>query len=1036
MAEDSAVTTDRGPIAWMVRNRVTPNLLMLVLLFGGLFATRSIKQEVFPEFDLDRVIVEVAYPGASPAEVEQGIVLSVEEAVRGLEGVKEIVATASEGRGLVSIELIQGSDHQKTFEDIRQQIDRVRTFPEDAEEPEMRLEGHRHEVLTMQIYGDASELVLRALAEQVRDRLLQHSGITQVDLIGVRDAEVQVEMSRDMLRAYSLTLGEVARRIAATSLDLPGGSLETAGGDVLLRMTERRDRAEEFAEIALVTTASGSVVRLGDVAAVREGFEDVDRFATYDGKPALGIGVFRVGNETPIGVSRSVHEVMGTIERELPPGIEIVIQRDSSEIYSQRLELLLRNALLGLALVLALLSIFLEFRLAFWVTMGIPTAFLGGLLLLPWLGTSINMITMFAFVIALGIVVDDAIVAGENIYEYRQRGMDFVEAAIQGARAITVPVSFSILTNIVAFLPLMFIPGFMGKIWGVIPIVVTTVFVISWGEALFILPSHLAHTKAGGGRGWGRALHDRQQAFSAAFSRFVEYRYGAFLDLALRNRYITVAIAVGLLLVVLAWAGSGRLGLILMPTVESDRAVVTAALPVGSPVTTITEVRDHLVEAGRRVAAAHGADQLVSGIFAIVNANTVEVNLYLTDPDVRPISTSMVTRFWRDEVGLLPGLESLRFEADRGGPGRGPGVTVELSHRTLDVLEQASARLAADLSAFGNVHDVDDGYTPGKAQLDFFVTPIGRSLGLTSERIARQVRDAFNGAEALRQQRGRSEVTVRVRLPEEERMSEHDLSRLTIRTPAGTDVPLFDVARFERGRAYRSLTRRNGRNTVTASGNVIPRRESNQVLTTLREEVLPALVRDFPGLSWSFEGRQAMFRESVQSLFAGLGVALVIIYVLLAIPFRSYSQPAIVMSAIPFGAFGAVIGHALMGYSLSVISFMGIVALSGVVVNDALVMIDYANARRRGGEGAREAIRSSGIRRFRPILLTTLTTFGGLAPMIFETSRQARFMIPMAISLGYGIVFATAITLLIVPCLYMILEDLLGCFRRRTEAFE
>jgi multidrug efflux pump subunit AcrB len=1015
-----------GPIAWMVHNRVSPNILMLVLLLGGLFFTSRVQQEVFPEFELDIATITVPYPGASPEEVERGIILAVEEAVRGLDGVEEVVSVASEALATINVEIMTSADDQKVFEEIRQAIDRITTFPDDAEEPVASLMSRRREVVLLQIHGDVAERVLREVAEQVRDRLLQDPGVTQVDLLGAREYEVHVEVDRETLRRYGLTLGEIARRIAATSVELPGGRIEARGGELLLRTSERSEWAAEFAAIPLVTTAGGGVLHLGDVARVDDDFEEVDRYATYDGKPSIGLAVYRIGDQTPMGVSAAVRAGMERIEPDLPAGIGYAIQADRSEIYQQRLDLLIRNALFGLVLVFGMLSLFLELRLAFWVTLGIPTAFLGSLLFLPLLGVSINMISLFAFIIALGIVVDDAIIAGENIYEYRQRGMGYLEASIRGARDVALPVGFSILTNIAAFFPLLLVPGVMGKIWGVIPLVVSTVFVLSWIEALFVLPSHLGHGREPGHRGWRGALHHRQQRFSAAFTRFIERYYGSLVDLSLRHRYATIAAGVAILVVVIAWAASGRLGFILMPKVESDEAVVTAVLPFGSSSRAVAAVRNQLVEAGQAVVDEGGGDDLAKGIFALVDENRIETVVYLTDPTIRPLSTIEFVERWRDRVGALPGLESIMFEADRGGAGRGPGITIELSHRDVAVLDRAGSSLAGALAEFGSTTDIDDGYTPGKPQIDLELRAAGRSLGLSTADVARQVRDFFYGAEALRQQRGRSEVKVLVHLPQEQRASEYDLEQLLVRTPGGRDVPLLEVAAVDRGRAYTTITRRDGRRTVTVTANVRPISETNRILATVEEQILPQLLRDHPGLTYSFEGSQAEMRDSVNSLIAGLGGALVVIYVLLAIPFRSYIQPAIVMMAIPFGIVGAVLGHQIMGYTLSVISLMGIVALCGVVVNDALVMIDYANGRREAGDDAYTAIRNSGVRRFRPIMLTTMTTFGGLAPMIFETSRQARFMIPMAISLGYGILFATAITLLLVPCLYMVVEDLRG----------
>ena len=631
-----------GSIAWMVRNRITPNLLMLVFLVGGFLMALRIKQEVFPEFDLNMVTAQVAYPGSSPEEVEQGIILAIEESIRALDGIKEITAIASEGMGMVRAEMEEGADTQRVYQDIKQEIDRIITFPEDAEEPEVSLLIMRREVLQIQIYGDASEWVIRELAEQVRDRLLQDPQITQVDLLGARRYEVAIEIDQHVLRTYGLTLDEVARRIRQTSIEIPGGTLETQGGDILLRVSERRDWAREFATIPLITTAEGAVLFLGDVAQIKDTFEEKDQYATYNGKRAVGLGVYRVGEQTPIGVSDAVRSAMSEIGRDLPPGINWVINRDRSDIYRQRLELLLKNAFLGLTLVVILLGLFLEFRLAFWVTMGIPISFLGCFLFLPIFDVTINMISMFAFIVSLGIVVDDAIVVGENIYEYRQQGMSFIRAAISGTQDVLLPVTFSILTNIVAFLPLCFIPGVMGKIWRVIPFVVITVFSISWIEALLILPCHLAHGKQRPDRA---SILGIVQNFSGnMLHQVINKIYMPFLDICIRFRVVTVAVSLAVLIIILGYVASGRIGIILMPRVESDVSFVTATLPYGSPLSKAEEVCQKLVTAADQTAKANGDKELVEGIFALIEENVVEVTVYLTDPDVRPISTTEMTQ--------------------------------------------------------------------------------------------------------------------------------------------------------------------------------------------------------------------------------------------------------------------------------------------------------------------------------------------------------------------------------------------------------
>ncbi len=1023
-------SNQRGLIAWLVYNRVTPNLLMIVLLLGGLYMTTKVKKEVFPAFELDTISIRVAYPGASPEEVEQGIILAIEEGIRGVDGIKEVNATAGEGSGRVVAELRDDATPQKVLQDVQQEVDRISTFPVDAEDPIVTLDAIKRQVLRLNIFGDVPERSLREVVEQVRDRLLQTKGISQVDIRGARDHEIEVAVTLEKLRKYNLTLAEIARTIDAASVEIPGGKLETEAGEVLLRVKDRRSWAAEFARIPIIIEKSGTIVHLEDIAEVRESFEDATRFATFNQQPAIQLYVYRVGDQTPIGVSEATYSAMEDIEVDLPPSVSWAISSDRSDIYKQRLELLLKNAFIGLILVLVLLGIFLEIKLAFWVTMGIPISFLGGMLFLPFFDISINMISMFAFIIALGIVVDDAIIAGENIYEYRQRGLNFVDAAIEGAKDVAIPITFSILTNIVAFLPLTFVPGVMGKVWRVIPIVVIVVFIISLIESLLILPAHLAHSRKRYGNRLTRTIGRWQQLFGRKVLQVIHRIYGPLLIEILRIRYFVVALLVAVLIVTVGYVKSGRISLILMPRVESDRAVVTATLPYGNPASEAIRVRNQLIQGLQKVASRNGQDELLESTYALIDSNVVTINGYLTDPAIRPISTAEVTNLWRQATGQIIGLQSLRYESDRGGPGSGASISVELSHREISVLDKASTVLAERLEEFSSIKDVDSGYTPGKIQLDMKLTEWGESLGLTTAEVGRQVRNAFQGGIALRQQRGNNEVTVRIRLPEEQRNSEFNVESFLLTTPAGTFVPLQEVATIERGRAYTSINRRDGRRAVTVSANVAPIGDSPVITASLNSEVLPKLAKSFPGLSYSYKGRQADRKESMGSLFQGFLFALGCIYFLLAIPFRSYVQPVVVMLAIPFGIIGAVFGHMIMDYHLSLMSMMGVVALSGVVVNDSLVLVDYANKQVSRGVTASQAIKDAGLRRFRPVLLTTLTTFGGLAPMIFETSRQARFMIPMAISLGFGIVFATVVTLVLVPCLYLIVDDMITLTRK------
>ncbi|BBD07106.1 efflux RND transporter permease subunit [Desulfovibrio ferrophilus] len=1012
----------KGPIAWMAGNSVASNLIMLICLIGGLIMATMIKQEVFPEFSEDQVSIRVAYSGASPEEVEQGIILAIEDAVQGLDGVDEIDSTASEGSASVTITAQEGADISKLTQDVKSEVDGISTFPDEAEDPVISENTHSREVVSLAVYGEQTELVLRDKADELRDMLLQSPDITIVEFKGVRDHEVHVEIAQAQLRRYGLTLEHVADTIAAAAVETPGGTIRTKGGDVLVRVKERRDWAWEFGRIPLISTEDGSQVLVQDIATVREDFEDSNNYAVYNGQTTVGLDVYRVGDQTPGQVSDATMNIVEQFKASAPEGLDVAVLRDMSDTFNQRAELLLKNAWMGLILVFILLALFLEIRVAFWVSLGIPISFLGAFLFLPSMDLSINMISMFAFIVALGIVVDDAIVVGENIHARREEGMPPLKAAIIGAKEMAMPVTFAVLTNVAAFAPLLFVPGVPGKIFRNIPIVVITVFLISLVESLFVLPAHMAHTKHSATHSTNR-LARWHTNFQKKFDAFVINRYGPLLRAALKYRYAVVAGGLALLLIVGAYAGSGRMGFTLFPKTESDLGYCEATLPYGSPASRLEEVRQYLTTVAEAVAIDNGGQALVKSVFSVVSDNTVSLRVYLTDADARPISTAAFINQWRQRSGEIPGLENLTFKSDKGGPGSDPAVNVELSHRNTETLNAAGQTLALELSKFGGASDIDDGSADGKQQLDFHMLPAGLAAGLTAADVASQVRSAFYGAKALAQQRGRNEITVRTLLPKAERATEYSLENMILRTPDGSEIPLTEAVSIERGRAYTQITRHQGRRTIEVTAEVQPTAQATLVLQSLKSDVLPRLMKSVPGLAWSFEGRQADMTESMQSLVVGLLLALLVVYALLAIPFGSYTQPLIIMVCIPFGVVGAILGHLLMGYALCIPSMFGIVALSGVVVNDSLVFINTANSNSEQGQNAFEAATAAGLTRFRPIMLTTLTTFFGLMPMLLETSRQARFMIPMAISLGFGILFATAITLCLVPSLYCILDD-------------
>lgn len=1047
MASEQQGTLSSGAVAWMARNPVAANLLMMFLLIGGLVMSCQVKQEVFPETELDMVSISVPYPGASPAEVEQGIILAVEEAVRGIDGVKRVVATASEGRASINAELTVDADKEKALADIKSGVDRITSLPKEAERPIVSLLTNRSEVLSVVVYGQQDLAVLRNLAEQARDQFLTDRRITQVDLAGAPPREISIEVPREQMRVHGLTLDAIAQKVTQTSLQMPGGGVKTATGEVLVRTNERRQDERGFADIPVVTGPAGTEIRLGDIARVRKEFAETDESASFDGLPAIMIRVYRIGEQKPLEVAAAVREQTEAVQAWLPEGVKIAQWRDMSEIYAQRVDLLMRNAAMGLVLVMVCLGLFLELRVAFWVTMGIPTSFMGALFLMPSLDVSINMITLFAFIVVLGMVVDDAIVVGENIYERTQRGEDYLEASIGGTGEVGVPVVFSVLTTVAAFSPLFFVPGFSGKLFSVIPVIVISVLLISLVESLFILPAHLGHMKPPKPNGIYAAIHRQQQKISRGLERFIVRFYTPVARAALRWRYLTLAIGAAMLIVAIGYMRAGLIGFRFFPAIDGDVVTAAVELPYGASVEQTKAIQKRLITAAQQLIEEHGGDRIKRGLFAQIasrgptfgpggagsqsgGGHLANVQVYFVASDLRDFESSGFAAEWRERVGPVPEAKSLNFNFNMG-PSAGRPVDIELSHTNDKVLEQAAEDVASALRTYSGVTDVENGVALGKPQLDLTLRPEAVGLGLSANDIARQVRGAFYGSEALRQQEGRNEVRVLVRLPDAERRSEHDIEELLIRTAQGGEIPLREAAEIKRGRSWPSIERADGRRIVHVTADIRQGETTpGLVLAKLTEEVLTPLPAKYPALTYGFGGENREQRESLGSLGTGAAMALMAIYMLLAIPFRSYVQPLIVMAAIPFGLVGALAGHVLLGLELSVMSMMGMVALSGVVVNDSLVLVDATNEFHKVQKMPHfEAVAAAGARRFRPILLTSITTFFGLMPMIMEPSVQARFLIPMAVSLGFGVMFATGITLLIVPSLYLAVEDVRNMFR-------
>ncbi|MFP4351889.1 MAG: efflux RND transporter permease subunit [Puniceicoccaceae bacterium] len=1038
-------------IAWFARNGVAANLLAIVLTAGGLLVSSGIKLELFPRFSLDTVLVAVPYPGAAPEDVEEGICLRIEEEIQDIQGIKKITSTASEGMGTVAAEVERGFPPEQILDRIKVRIDAIDNFPEEAEQPVVELPEIERDTITVAVYGDLDERTLKAIAERTRDEITLLPGVSSAEVTGVRDFEISVELSEARLREFGLTFADVADTLRASSLDLPGGTIRAEQGEILLRANTLAKDREALGEIVLLATPGGAILRLRDVATIVDGFTPDPLLTRFNGQPAAMIRVFEVGDQNPLEISRQIRSYVAEQKLRMPDGVGIDVWRDFSIYLRDRLNLLINNGILGFLLVLLVLTLFLRPMLALFVSIGIPISFLATIFVMPVLGLTVNLVTLFGFILVLGIVVDDAIVVGESVFSEFQKAGPGVDSAIRGTNRVAIPVTFAVLTTVVAFAPIFFVPGTFGKLFFGIPAVVIPTLLFSLVQSKLVLPYHLSLCRVGqrdreniGG------LRRMQLSVADGLERFIDRVYRPLLERALAWRYLTAALFIATLSLAAGLVGSGWVRSIFLSPVPSDYVVALLNMPEGAPyhmtranterlAAALEEVRADLEEEGigdplRHLSITFGGSQFQGGgpggsRDSSNNTGQGEVSLELVDPEVREISAPDLADRWRDAAGRLPGIRDLTFQAEAANPA-GNAINIQITGPDFDSLEAAGGRIKQKLRTYAGIFDVRDSYSAGKDEINLRILPSARAAGFSQADLARQVRGAFFGEEVQRIQRGRDEIKIMARYPEAERDSLAALESLWIRNAAGEPMPIRSAARLEMGEGFAEITRIDRRRAVNvfadADDNVA---NVDDVLAELRETTLPAIRADFPSVNVSFEGESREQRDIRSSMAVGGALAALVIYALLAIPFRSYLQPLIVMSVIPFGIVGAIGGHWITGQDFSILSLLGLVALSGVVVNDSLVLVDYINQQVREGKPLLAAVRESGARRFRPVLLTSLTTFVGLIPILLETNLQAQFLIPMATSLAFGILFATLITLFLVPAFYLSLEDFKKLFR-------
>jgi multidrug efflux pump subunit AcrB len=1037
----------KGIIHWFAHNPVAANLLMWILVVGGLLALPRTHQEEFPSIEVDAVRVTVPYLGAAPAEVESGVCIRVEEAVQGIEGIDKVTSNASEGMCSVVIELVEGVDRTKLSNDIKSKVDAISSFPAETEQPVTAELTLLSTVQQIAISGNADERTLKLIGQRLRDDIVALPGVSQADLLFARPYEISIDVSEQTLRRHGLTMAQVGKAIEQGSLDIPGGALKTEGGEILLRTRGQAYTGREFEDIVVLTRLDGTTVTVGDVATVVDGFEDSDLLARFDGQPSVAIKVSRVGEEDVLLIADQVEAYLEQARLELPEGISLTVWQDESQDLVDRLNALAKNARSGLLLVLLVLTLFLRFRLAMWVAAGIPVALLGTAAVFPLAGISISTMSVMAFILVLGILVDDAIVVAERVYSHEQTGTPRLTAAIAGTQEVSIPVVFGVLTTMATFIPIVSIPGPMGGFFKPLGYTVIIALIFSLVESQLILPSHLAHRKEEARPG-DNALVNRwlalQSRISTSLERVATDYYQPAIQRAMQWRYVTIALGIVVLAATVATFVSGRMQFQFFPPVEGNHLYATLTMPEGTPIEetskaaakieSAAELLRQELDAGLAEGEPSGIAHVFSSIGSFIpkgsmssgqssQSNLAEIGIELSlSGDMADVATSTFANRWRELTGSIPDAIELGFTSQAFGAGS--AIEFELFGKNFDELRDAAAELRLALQSYNGVLDITDSFRAGKQEVQLTLLPEARTLGLTLNDLGQQVRQAFYGYEAQRIQRGKDDIRVMVRYPENERRSLGDLESMRIRTSEGIEVPFSSVARASLGRGYTTIRRVDGQRVVSVVADVnrtITAPES--VINSVIENELAEITKRHPGVSFGLAGEAEERINSMGSLGGTALLALLVIYALLAIPLQSYLQPLVIMSVIPFGAVGAIIGHLILGMDLVFFSLLGIVALAGVVVNSSLVLVDYINHQRGSGQDLEWVISHAGSVRFRPIVLTSVTTFVGLAPMMSDTSQSTSMFVPMAASLGFGVLFSTIITLFLVPCLYMAVED-------------
>jgi len=1039
-------TKRKGLIAWFAANHVAANLLMLFIIVAGIISVFTIRKQTTPDFELNTIQVRVAYLGAAPQEVEEGVVIKVEEAIQDIKGIVKITGRASEGMGTVTAEVSSGADMNEVLSEVKTRVDAISTFPGLTEKPVIFKQEVPIHVVFVAIHGALDDFSRKDIAQEVRAELMRLPAVSNVQFLGDRPYEISIEVAENVLRQYGLTMSEISQAVRNSSVDLPGGTIKSDSGDILLRTEGQVYTGREFGSLVLRTFADGTRLTLGDIATIKDGFVEEDGYGRFDGGRTATLRVLASGEQNELTTADAVKRYVNQKRLTLPDGVNMDIWIDRSHYLKGRLQMMSSNMWQGALLVFILLSLFLRIKVAAWVVVGIPITFLGAMWLMPYgpWPVTINMMSLFGFIIVLGIVVDDAIIIGESIYTKIRADGHSLDNVISGARRVATPATFGVLTTIAAFAPLLFVGGIAGPFFEAISVVVVLCLMFSLVESKLILPAHLVHTRIEPvdeddlfNPQRHVRLRERLPRFFLKIQRHVQHGlhrvindwYRPTVERAIENRGVTTSMFVGLLILTVGTMASGIVKFEMFPSQASDFIRAELQMQTGTPPEERDRVLSSLEDAVLELNAEYVAENpdsmpMIQHVGAFTQGGTggiIFVEMPLSED--RPFNGDEISDRWRERAGEFVGVKELTF-LDADHLGGGPPLSFRLNGSNYAALEDAAAELAIRLAEFEGVFDITNSINSGGEEIRLTIKPEAEALGLTMSSLGRQVRQAFYGEEAQRIQRGKDEVKVMVRYPVEERRSIADLKNMRIRTPTGDEVPFSSVADMSFGQGYSSISRLNRERTVTVSADIDPEVvESQEIVKTISEDYIPTLLARHPGVGYGLEGASQELVNLQRNLSVASIAALFLIYALIAIPLRSYSQPLLIMSVIPFGIIGAVMGHIAMGRSVSMFSLFGLVALSGVVVNDSLIMVDFINKARARGVAIKRAVIESGTLRFRAIILTSFTTAAGLIPIMTEGSVQAQTVIPMAVSLSFGIMFATVITLFLIPCLYMLRED-------------